>query len=85
METIGIIGMIMMMLGLANAAWIGILFLLSLSARVGTNLSKKLGTANERTDEYAEQGKSISNDLLSKLIARLAIALIGYLMYYFAK
>jgi len=85
MVAIGIIGMIMMMLGLANAAWIGILFLLSLSARVGTNLSKKLGTANERTDEYAEQGKSISNDLLSKLIARLAIALIGYLMYYFAK
>jgi hypothetical protein len=85
METIGIIGMIMMVLGLANAAWVGIWFLIVMSARVGTNLSKKLGTANERTDEYAEQGKLFSNDLLVKLISRLAIALIGYLMYHFTK
>ncbi|MFN8281990.1 MAG: hypothetical protein U0U67_02185 [Chitinophagales bacterium] len=85
METIGIIGMIMMVLGLANAAWVGIWFLIALSARAGTNLSKKLGTANERTDEYAEQGRSFSNDLLVKLISRLAIALIGFLMYHFTK
>jgi len=85
MVAIGIIGMLMMIFGLGNSAWFGILFLLSLSARVGTNLSKKLGTANERTDEYAERGKSISNDLLVKLIGSLAIALIGYLMNYFTR
>jgi len=85
MVAIGIIGMLMMMFGLMNSVWVGILFILSLSARIGTNLSKKLGTANERTDEYAEQGKSISNDLLVKLILCLAVALIGYLMNYFTR
>ena len=78
----GIIGMILMLIGFANAAWVGILYLLSLSAVLGTKLSKKAGTANERTDEYLEQGKSISNDLLVKLIWRLAIGCVGWLLYY---
>lgn len=74
----------MMVLGFINAAWVGILYIISLSAFAGTKLSKKVGTANEKTDEYLEQGKSISNGLLKKLIWRLAIAFTGWLMFYIA-
>jgi len=78
----GIIGMILMFVGFANAAWVGILYILSLSAVAGTKISKKVGTANEKTDEYLEQGKSMSNGLLKKLIWRLAIGCVGWIMYY---
>jgi hypothetical protein len=61
-----------------------VLYLLSLSAVLGTKISKKVGTANEKTDEYLEQGKSMSNDFLMKLIWRLAIGFVGWIMYYFA-
>ncbi|HLA55487.1 MAG TPA: hypothetical protein VK623_05280 [Flavobacterium sp.] len=84
MDTIGIIGFILMLIGFANAAWVLILYILSMSALFGTHLSKKVGTANERTDGYIEQGKSVSNDLLVKLIWRLAIGIIGLVMYYIA-
>lgn len=84
METLSIIGMILMFLGFANAAWVAILYVLSLSAVAGTKISKKVGTANENTDEYLEQGKSISKGLLKKLIWRLAIGCLGWLMFYIA-
>jgi len=64
MDTLSIIGMILMFVGFANAAWVALLYILSLSAVAGTKLSKKVGTANDKTDEYLEQGKSMSNDLL---------------------
>lgn len=76
--------MILMLFGFANAAWVAILYILSISAVAGTKISKKVGTANEKTDEYLEQGKSISNNLLKKLIWRLAIGCIGWLMFYIA-
>lgn len=79
----GIIGLILMIIGFANAAWVGILYLISMSALLGTKISKKVGTANENTDGYIEQGKSFSNGLLKKLIWRLAIGCIGWAMYYF--
>ena len=84
METLSIIGMIMMVLGFINAVWVGILYIISLSAVAGTKLSKKVGTANEKTDEYLEQGKATSNGLLKKLIWRLAIGCMGWLMFYIA-
>jgi hypothetical protein len=84
METLSIIGMILMFIGFASAALVAVLYLLSLSAVAGTKISKKVGTANDKTDEYLEQGKSISNGLLKKLIWRLAIACIGWLMFYIA-
>jgi hypothetical protein len=84
METLGIIGMILMIFGFANAAWVAVLYILSLSAVAGTKISKKVGTANEKTDEYLEQGKSITNNLLKKLIWRFAIGCIGWLMFYIA-
>jgi hypothetical protein len=84
MDTLGIIGMILMIFGFANAAWVAVLYILSLSAVAGTKISKKVGTANEKTDEYLEQGKSITNNLLKKLIWRLAIGFIGWLMVYIA-
>ena len=74
----------MMVLGFINAAWVGILYIISLSTVAGTKLSKKVGTANEKTDEYLEQGKSITNNLLKKLIWRLAVGFIGWLMVYIA-
>jgi len=77
----GIIGMILMIFGFANAALVALMYVLSLSARFGTKMSKKLGTATDKTDGYLEQGKSISNDLLVKLAWRLAIGTIGWIMY----
>jgi hypothetical protein len=61
-----------------------ILYVISLSAIAGTKISKKVGTANEKTDEYVEQGKSMSNNLLKRIIWRLAIGCIGWLMFYIA-
>jgi len=84
MDTLSIIGMILMFFGFANAAWVAILYIISLSALAGTKISKKVGTANEKTDEYLEQGKSMSNSLLKKLIWRFAIGCIGWLMFYIA-
>lgn len=84
METLSIIGMILMFIGFASAALVAALYVLSLSAIAGTTISKKVGTANDKTDEYLEQGKSISNGLFKKLIWRLAIACIGWLMFYIA-
>lgn len=84
MDTLSIIGMILMIFGFANAAWVAILYIISLSAVAGTKISKKVGTANEKTDEYLEQGKSITNNLLKKLIWRLAVGFIGWLMVYIA-
>lgn len=84
MDTLSIIGMILMIFGLASAAWVALLYILSLSAVAGTKISKKVGTANDKTDEHLEQGKAISNNLLKKLIWRLAIGGIGWLMFYIA-
>ena len=41
MDTLSIIGMILMLIGFANAAWVAILYVLSLSAVAGTKISKK--------------------------------------------
>jgi len=76
--------MILMIFGFANAAFVLLLYVISLSALAGTKLSKKVGTANEKTDHYIEQGKSYSNDLFVKLIWRIGIGLVGLLLYYFA-
>lgn len=84
METLSIIGMILMFIGFAGAALVAVLYVLSLSAVAGTKISKKVGTANDKTDEYLEQGKSISSGLLKKLIWRLAIGCLGCLMFYIA-
>ena len=80
-----IIGMILMFIGFANAAWVLLLYVFSLSALFGTKLSTKLGTANDDTPKYLEQGKSISNGLFLKFIWRLAIGLTGLILYYIAK
>lgn len=84
MDTLGIIGFILMLVGFGNAAWVAILYVLSLSAVAGTHLSKKAGTANENTDKHLEDGKAFSHTLLKKLIWRLLIGLVGWLMYYLA-
>ena len=73
-----------MIFGFANAVLVAILYIISLSAVAGTKISKKVGTANENTDQYLEQGKSVSNALLKKLIWRLAIGCIGWLLFYIA-
>ena len=70
--------------GFASAVWAAIFYIISLSAVAGTKISKKVGTANENTDEYLEKGKSMSNALLKKVIWRLAIGCIGWLMFYIA-
>ena len=84
MEGLSIIRMLLMLIGFVNAAWVAILYMLTLSAIVGTKLSKKVGTANNKTNAYLEQGKSISNNILKKLIWRLIIGCSGWLMFYLA-
>ncbi|TBX70701.1 hypothetical protein EZL74_03240 [Flavobacterium silvisoli] len=84
MEALSIIGMLLMLFGFANAAWAGLLYVLSLSAIAGTKLSKKLGTSNEKTDANLDKGVSMSNDLLKKVIWRLLLGCIGWLMFYVA-
>jgi len=84
MDTLGIIGMILMYGGFASAVWAAILYVISLSAVAGTKISKKVGTANDNTDEHLENGKSISNGLLKRLLWRLAIGCAGWLMFYIA-
>lgn len=74
----------MMFIGFANAAWVGVLYVISLSAIAGTKLSRKVGTANEKTDDYLVQGQSLSGGLLKKLLWRLAIGCIGWGMFYLA-
>lgn len=84
METLSIIGIILMLIGFASVALVAVLYVVSLSAVAGIKISKKVGTANDKTDAYLEQGKSISNGLLKKLIWRLAIGCLGWLMFYIA-
>lgn len=84
MEGLSITGMLLMIFGFANAAWVGLLYLFSLSAVAGTKLSKKVGTANDKTNDYLVQGQSLSSGLLKKLLWRLVIGGIGWLMFYIA-
>lgn len=84
MDTLSIIGMILMLIGFANAAWVAILYVLSLSAVAGTKISKKVGTSNDNTDKYLERGKLYSHQLLKKLIWRLAIGCLGWILFYIA-
>lgn len=84
MDTLGIIGMILMYGGFASAVWAAIFYIISLSAVAGTKISKKVGTANENTDEYLEKGKSMSNALLKRVLWRVAIGCIGWVMFYIA-
>jgi hypothetical protein len=77
------IGFFLFIIAGINAAWVGLFALLSWSGQVGAKISKKVGTANDNTDQYIEQGKSFSKELLTKLSWRLALTLIGYLMYTF--
>lgn len=64
MDTLSIIDMILMFLGFANTAWIGILYVLSQSLVGETRVSKKVGTTNEKINERLEKRKLISNKLL---------------------
>lgn len=84
MEALSIIGMLLMLVGFANAVWVAVLYILSLSAIAGTKLSKKVGTANDKTDDYLVQGQSLSSGLLKKLLWRLAIGCTGWLLFYIA-
>ncbi len=84
MEALSIIGMLLMFFGFANAAWVEVLYVLSLSAIAGTKLSKKVGTSNEKTDANLDRGISVSHDLLKKLIWRLVLGCSGWLMFYLA-
>lgn len=84
MDTLGIIGMILMFVGFANAVWVAILYILSLGAVAGTKISKKVGTSNDKTDEYLKNGKSLSSTLLKRLIWQFAIGCLGWLMFYIA-
>ncbi|WP_262510665.1 hypothetical protein [Chryseobacterium piscium] len=41
MDTLSIIGMMLMLLGFANAAWVAVLYILSLGAVAGTKFQKR--------------------------------------------
>ena len=78
-----IFGAIIFYMGLINTAWVLIIYIITGSATLGAKISKKVGTSNDKTDSYIDQGKSFSNDMLVKIIYRSVITLIGYLMMTF--
>jgi UPF0716 family protein affecting phage T7 exclusion len=80
---LSLIGLFLLVGGTIGTAWILLWYLLNASSRIGTDISKKIGTDNERTDEYIETGKQFSKELQQKLIIRASVALIGLAMYYF--
>lgn len=73
------IALIVAVIAGANALWVLFWFLLNWSSGLGAKLSKKVGTANEKTDGYIEQGKNFSKELLQKLVWRKPLPLWLYL------
>lgn len=69
----------------ANAFWVLCWFLLNWSSGLGAKLSKKAGTANEKTDGYIEQGKEFSRELTQKLTWRILVTIGAFLVYYLTK
>ncbi|MBS1734766.1 MAG: hypothetical protein JST02_15855 [Bacteroidetes bacterium] len=79
------IALIVAVIAGANALWVLFWFLLNWSSGLGAKLSKKVGTANEKTEGYIEQGKNFSKELLQKLVWRIALAIVALPVYYFTK
>jgi preprotein translocase subunit SecF len=80
---LSLLGLFLMVGGAAGTLWILFWFLLNASSQVGTNLSKKIGTDNEHTDEYIATGKKFSKELQTKLLIRVGVTLVGFALYYF--
>jgi len=78
---ISLIGLFLTLIAGLNALWSLLLYLLYLSGIIGAKASKKIGTDNNKTDEYIEIGKSHSKKFLLSFGWRLALTIIGYLMY----
>ena len=77
------IGFVLLLVGSVRTVWILFWYILNSSSQVGTKISKKIGTDNENTDKYLEDSKGFSSELKEKLIWRVGITLVGFLLYYF--
>ncbi|WP_338759386.1 hypothetical protein WAF17_11620 [Bernardetia sp. ABR2-2B] len=75
------IGFFIMILGGVNTLWNLLWLIMAQSSIAGAKISKQVGTDNENTDENIEIGKSFSKQLISNIVPRVAITLIGTLMY----
>lgn len=70
-----------MLLGGINTLWKLLWLVMAQSSMAGAKISKKVGTDNENTDQNIEIGKSFSKQLMSDLIPRVAVTVVGTLMY----
>ena len=77
------IGWFIMLIGIIATIWRALWLVLTQAGILGAKLSKKVGTDNERTDEHIETGKNFREELITGILARGLIVLIGFLMYKF--
>lgn len=75
------IGFFVMLLGGINTLWKLLWLVMAQSSMAGAKISKKVGTDNENTDQNIEIGKSFSKQLISDLIPRVVVTVVGTLMY----
>lgn len=66
MGNLSIMDVILILFGCAHAAFITILYILSLSTAERTVFSKNTGNTNNKADESFEKGKSRSENVLKK-------------------
>lgn len=75
------IGFFVLLIGGINTLWRLLWLIMAQSSMAGAKISKKVGTNNENTDKNIEVGESFSKQILSDLVPRVAVTIIGLLMY----
>ncbi|MDH5654892.1 MAG: hypothetical protein OEZ34_03220 [Spirochaetia bacterium] len=73
----------LIIIGFINLIWFAFWVLLTWSGEVGVKLSKKLGTDNENTDQYAGIARSYKKEAIQKTIISAVLIGAGYLIKYF--
>jgi hypothetical protein len=81
-KMIKIIGMFLIATGILNFAWFLLWALLAFSGSAGARLSKKVGTANSRTDKAIKIADSFGKEVLKKIATSAVLAGIGCTCYY---
>ncbi|WP_291727184.1 hypothetical protein [Bernardetia sp.] len=75
------IGFFVLLIGGINTLWRLLWLIMAQSSMAGAKISKKVGTNNENTAKNIEVGESFSKQILSDLVPRVAVTIIGLLMY----
>ncbi|MEO0768389.1 MAG: hypothetical protein AAFY72_02995 [Cyanobacteria bacterium J06649_4] len=79
-----IIGFLLMLFGGLNMAWFLLWFLLGWSATLGAKASKKVGTANESTDDNILLGERFQREAFRKFAVSASMLIVGSLLTHFA-